>query len=117
MSEPGEAHDPTAHPAGVCGGQTPVELDETTHEFLRALASPTRQRIMLLFAQGAELSVGEVAERTGLGQSTVSEQLALLRRGGILASRREGKTVLYHSDRERVSHALADLQNYLRFCC
>ncbi|MGI5149554.1 helix-turn-helix domain-containing protein [Plantactinospora sp. CA-294935] len=43
------------------------------------------------FAQGAELSVSEVAERAGIGQSTASEQLTLLRRGGILTSRREGQ--------------------------
>ena len=103
--------------AGPACGPEPVELSEATHDFLKALASPTRQRIMLLFAQGAELPVGEVAERIGIGQSTASQQLALLRRGGILTSRREGKIVLYRSDRDRASAALEDLQTYLRFCC
>jgi tellurite resistance protein TerB len=94
-----------------------VELSVVTHDFLKALASPTRQRVMLLFARGGELSVGEVAERAGLGQSTASEQLALLRRGGILTSRREGKVVLYRADREGVLAALSDLQQYLLACC
>ncbi|MUL44295.1 winged helix-turn-helix transcriptional regulator [Streptomonospora sp. PA3] len=101
----------------ACGAEGSAELSEATHDFLKALASPTRQRIMLLFAQGAELSVGEVAERIGIGQSTASQQLALLRRGGILASRREGKIVLYRSDRERSLAALDDLRTYLRYCC
>ncbi len=97
--------------------QPPLALDGATHEFLKALASPTRQRIMLLFARGAELSVGEVAERIGIGQSTASQQLALLRRGGIVTARRDGKTVFYRSDRESVLSALGDLQTYLQTCC
>ncbi|GAA4902772.1 ArsR/SmtB family transcription factor [Streptomonospora salina] len=101
----------------TCRGQASAELSEATHDFLKALASPPRQRIMLLFAQGAELSVGEVAERIGIGQSTASQQLALLRRGGILASRRDGKIVLYRSDRDRSLAALDELRTYLRYCC
>ncbi|WP_369201446.1 ArsR/SmtB family transcription factor [Streptomyces sp. PU-14G] len=94
-----------------------AELHPATHDFLKALANPTRQKVMLLFAQGAELSVNEVAEQAGISQPTASQQLALLRRGGILASRRDGKVVLYCSDKEGVAAALADLQAYLRVCC
>jgi DNA-binding transcriptional ArsR family regulator len=99
------------------GADTDLELTPATHEFLRALASPSRQDVMLLFARGAELSVGEVAEKAGLGQSTASQQLAFLRRGGILTSRRQGKVVLYRADREGVMAALDDLQAYLLACC
>ncbi len=103
---------------GAAGaGSCVPELATATHEFLKALASPTRQRIMLLFARGAELSVNEIAERAGVGQSTASQQLALLRRGGIVTSRREGKVVLYRADREGTAAALADLQAYLESCC
>ncbi|WP_156741037.1 ArsR/SmtB family transcription factor [Occultella aeris] len=92
-------------------------LSPSTHNFLTALASPTRQRIMLLFASGAELSVGEIAERAGIGQSTASHQLQLLRRGGIVTPRRDGKVVLYRADRDGMSQALGDLQDYLKVCC
>jgi len=98
-------------------GQLPVELKPTTREFLKALTSPTRQRIMLLFARGAELAVGEVADQAGIGQSTASEQLAVLRRAGIVTSRRDGKIVLYRSDRAGALEVLADLQAYLQTCC
>lgn len=93
------------------------ELSSETHEFLRALASPTRQQIMLLFARGAELSVNEIAERAGIGQSTASTQLAILRRGRIVTSRRDGKVVLYRADRDGTQAALGDLQRYLSICC
>ncbi|GAA1570995.1 hypothetical protein GCM10009789_25680 [Kribbella sancticallisti] len=101
----------------VCAPREPVALSAATHDFLKALASPTRQRIMLLFARGAELSVNEVAEQAGIGQSTASQQLDLLRRGAVVTSRREGKTVLYRADRDGSATALADLQTYLKNCC
>ncbi|MEU4290856.1 metalloregulator ArsR/SmtB family transcription factor [Kribbella sp. NPDC026596] len=107
--------DPKAAPADAVDDL--VELHAATHDFLKALSSPTRQRIMLLFARGTELSVNEVAEHAGIGQSTASQQLDLLRRGGIVSARREGKSVLYSADREGAAAALADLQAYLRTCC
>ncbi|HEY9292374.1 MAG TPA: helix-turn-helix domain-containing protein [Microlunatus sp.] len=51
---------------------------------LEALASPTRQPIMMLFRKGAELSVNEVAEQAGVRQSTASQHQAILRAGGIV---------------------------------
>ncbi|MTG90255.1 metalloregulator ArsR/SmtB family transcription factor [Cellulosimicrobium sp. BIT-GX5] len=96
---------------------SPLELSQATHDFLSALASPTRQRVLLLFARGAELAVGEVAERAGISQPTASQQLQILRRGGIVTSRREGRVVFYRADRDGVTRALGDLQAYLQVCC
>jgi DNA-binding transcriptional ArsR family regulator len=103
--------------AATCAPEEPVELRAATHDFLKALSSPTRQRIMLLFARGAELSVNEVASQAGIGQSTASQQLDILRRGAVVTSRREGKTVLYRADKDGTSAALTDLQTYLQNCC
>ncbi|GIJ30878.1 ArsR/SmtB family transcription factor [Micromonospora sediminimaris] len=96
---------------------TDWHLAPQTQEFLKALGSPTRQRMMMLFSAGAELSVGEVAERVGVSQATASQQLTLLRRGGIVRSRRDGKTVLYRADPEGALTALSDLRSYLTNCC
>lgn len=98
-------------------GAQPVELSLGTQDFLTALASPTRQAILLLFARGAELSVGQVAEQANIGQSTASEQLKTLRRANIVTARREGKVVLYRADRDGMARALSDLQAYLQTCC
>jgi DNA-binding transcriptional ArsR family regulator len=107
----------TDAPTATCGSTEPVELATATHDFLKALASPTRQRIMLLFSRGAELSVNEVAEHAGVSQSAASQQLDLLRRGGVVTSRRDGKAVLYRADKQGSAAALADLQAYLQNCC
>ncbi|RAO57104.1 Nodulation protein NolR [Micromonospora saelicesensis] len=114
MDEPNPAQvaPPATAPPGAPGGLAP-----DTQEFLKALGSPTRQRIMMLFAQGAELSVGHVAERVGISQATASQQLALLRRGRVVTSRRDGKTVYYRADRDGAQAALAELQSYLKTCC
>lgn len=96
---------------------TPSTLTEPARDFLKALASETRQQMMLLFAGGRELTVGEVAERCGLGQSTASEQLAILRRGGLVTATRDGKLVRYRADAASAAARLADLQAYLSCCC
>ncbi|MDP3891941.1 helix-turn-helix transcriptional regulator [Nocardioides sp.] len=119
MSKAADVSTPSAAQPDVGDDHTPgpPELAPGTHEFLKALANPSRQRVMLLFAKGGVLSVGEVAEQAGLGQSTASEHLAALRRGGIVTSERHGKVVLYRADRAGVRTALSDLQAYLLACC
>ncbi|SFI61004.1 DNA-binding transcriptional regulator, ArsR family [Streptosporangium canum] len=107
----------TTSPAATAGATCAPQLPQAAQDFLKALANPGRQQIMLLFAQGAELSVNQVAEQAGISQSAASQQLALLRRGGIVTSRRAGKEVLYRGDRDSVTRILGDLQDYLKFCC
>ena len=60
-----------------------------TLKSLRALADPTRLRLMALL-QREELSVNELQEITGLGQSRISTHLGQLQDSGLLESRREG---------------------------
>ena len=55
---------------------TAAALDEQA-ELLRALAHPMRLAILLSLGAG-ERSVGVIAERTGLVQPTLSQQLSLL---------------------------------------
>jgi ubiquinone/menaquinone biosynthesis C-methylase UbiE/DNA-binding transcriptional ArsR family regulator len=68
---------------------------------LRLLADPNRLRILLLLAT-EELSVAELQEILGLGQSTISTQLSQLKSAGLIEDRRAGKNNLY-----RLEHAAA----------
>src|SRR5207302_1064910 len=61
---------------------------------LRILADSTRLRLLLLL-QKEELSVVEIQEILGMGQSRISSQLAQLKRAGLVADRRVGKNVFY----------------------
>ena len=66
----------------------------STINFLRLLADPTRLRLLLLLEQ-EELSVAELQEVLGMGQSRISSHLAQLKRAGVVTDRRAGKNVYY----------------------
>ena len=66
----------------------------STLNFLRLLADPTRLRLMLLLEQ-EELSVAELQEILGMGQSRISSHLAQLKRARVVQDRRAGKNVYY----------------------
>ena len=66
----------------------------STINFLRLLADPTRLRLLLLLEQ-EELSVAELQEILGMGQSRISSHLAQLKRAGVVEDRRAGKNVYY----------------------
>jgi ArsR family transcriptional regulator len=69
-----------------------------TLKYLRALADPTRLRILALLDR-EELSVHELQEITSLGQSRISTHLGLLQEVGLLESRRDGKRTFYRFHR------------------
>src|SRR5947207_4804967 len=66
----------------------------STINFLRLIADPTRLRLLLLLEQ-EELSVAELQEILGMGQSRISSHLAQLKRAGAVLDRRAGKNVYY----------------------
>lgn len=61
---------------------------------LRILSDPTRMRLMLLLVE-EELTVAELQEIVGMGQSRISSGLGQLKRGGLAAGRRVGKNIFY----------------------
>ncbi len=63
-------------------------------ERLKALADPTRLKILHSLEQG-ERCVSDILAAVGGSQANVSKHLALLRRTGIVAARRAGTNVLY----------------------
>jgi DNA-binding transcriptional ArsR family regulator len=89
------------------------QLDAATRTFLHALANEQRQQLLALFTGGAELTVSRVAERLKISQPTASQRLALLRRGGVLAARRDGRQVRYRVDAHAVERSLTELRTYL----
>lgn len=74
----------------------------------RTLGDPSRLRILSLLAR-EELSVTELQEILGLGQSTVSGHLAQLRRVGLVGARKEGSLTLSYLDAPEGEESLAAL--------
>src|SRR2546425_1749877 len=66
----------------------------STINLLRLLADQTRLRLLLLLEQ-EELSVAELQDILGMGQSRISSHLAQLKRAGVVEDRRAGKNVYY----------------------
>ena len=71
-----------------------TDLQSFKAEFFKALAHPIRIRILELL-RARERSVQELQALLDLDQSTVSQQLAVLRAKNIVTARKEGTTVRY----------------------
>ena len=67
---------------------------------LKLLTDPTRLRILLLLDAEA-LSVADLQELLGMGQSRISTQLSQLKSGGLVRDERSGKHNFYRSEMSR----------------
>jgi len=81
-------HQPAGEP--VSSG----ELRSFKARFFKALAHPTRIRILEILTHGSR-TVHELQEALTLEQATVSQQLAVLRNQGIVNAEKEGLSVRY----------------------
>jgi len=78
---------------------------------MRALGNESRLMILCTLADG-ELSVGELNEMIPLSQSALSQQLARLRREGLVETRRESQTIYYSicpGPADRIIHLLHEM--------
>lgn len=72
-----------------------IEVDVTAMaEMLKAVADPTRQRILRLLEEKPR-TVSEIVERFTLSQPTISRHLQVLRNAGLAAAARDGQHVIY----------------------
>ncbi|HEX5614094.1 MAG TPA: metalloregulator ArsR/SmtB family transcription factor [Acidimicrobiia bacterium] len=69
-------------------------VPEVKAELFKALAHPARIRVLEVLADG-ERSVGELLPLVGIEASHLSQQLGVLRRAGLVRTRREGSAVFY----------------------
>jgi ubiquinone/menaquinone biosynthesis C-methylase UbiE len=78
---------------------------------LRVLGDTNRLRMLLLLSR-EELSVAELQEILGMGQSSISTHLAQLKHAGLVEDRRTGKNIWYRSkaDGDVLSGLLGTLQ-------
>lgn len=83
-------------------------MTDDSDDLFRALADPTRRRILDLLAERGTLTVGQLAaEFPELVPSGISKHLMGLRAAGLVNARREGRQRLYRIDGDTLSAALA----------
>ena len=71
-----------------------LPISELKADLFRALSHPARIRILETLSAG-ERSVGELQPEIGIELSHLSQQLGVLRRAGLVTSRKEGQSVYY----------------------
>jgi len=79
---------------------------EVKANLFRVLGHPARVRVLELLKDG-ERSVGALQSELGLDSGGTSQHLAALRRIGLVSARREGTSVFYSVEDERVFDLLA----------
>lgn len=68
---------------------------ETRARILKALAHPSRLKLLDLLAEQEEVCVCDLTEKIGSDMSTVSRHLAQLRNAGVIESEKRGQMVFY----------------------
>lgn len=87
-------------------------IPELKAELLRALAHPARIRALEVLGDGPR-SVGDLQPLVGIESSHLSQQLAVLRRAGLVTTRKEGASVVYEIADPELSTLLASARRLL----
>ncbi|WP_447553064.1 ArsR/SmtB family transcription factor [Vreelandella sp. EE22] len=78
---------------------------------LKALANEKRLQILCLLTE-KELSVTQINQQLELSQSALSQHLAILRRDGLVQTRRASQTIYYSLSSESAKAVLAALAHH-----
>lgn len=81
-------------------------LHQLKAEFFKTLGHPARIRILELLSE-REMAVGELLPEVRIEASNLSQQLAVLRRAGLVTTRKEGSLVYYSLTSRHVAELLA----------
>ena len=86
-------------------------------DFFKAMGNEKRQEILLaIFSDRKEHNITEVAGRAGIAQSTASEHLFILKRAGVLTSRKVEKEVYYKMDTQGILRIVEEIKAALKCC-
>jgi len=86
-----------------------IPLDEEVSDiadFFKVFGDSTRLKILFLLSHG-ELPVNAIAEKLGMQQSTISQQLKLLRASRLVRHRKEGRSIHYRLNDDHIEKILA----------
>jgi DNA-binding transcriptional ArsR family regulator len=92
----------------VCGRLPDSQYVELAVEVFAMLADATRVRIILALRDAGELSVNHLADIVDKSPAAVSQHLAKMRMGRLVASRQNGTRVFYRLANEHARQLVAD---------
>ncbi|HEX4247735.1 MAG TPA: metalloregulator ArsR/SmtB family transcription factor [Pseudonocardia sp.] len=96
----------------VCEAIAHLPEPDTLHDWVTRfalLADQTRLALLLCIHHAGEICVSDLAAATGTKDSTVSQALRLLRAHGVVATRRDGRTIHYHLTDDSIPALLGQL--------
>ncbi|WP_349829541.1 ArsR/SmtB family transcription factor [Brevibacterium litoralis] len=103
------AHSPhaVACESGLPHVEAPEEAIARTAEVFKALATPSRLRILLILSHGPSTVTG-IVDHTHLSQPLVSQHLKLMRGLGLVSVLRQGREAIYSLQDDHVAHMVVD---------
>jgi ArsR family transcriptional regulator, lead/cadmium/zinc/bismuth-responsive transcriptional repressor len=105
------------HPKAVAKAKSTLPASRDilgASELLKAVADPTRMRILSALRSVDELCVYDISVVVDMSESAVSHQLRLLRAVNLVTPRKEGRQVFYRLSDNHVSAILNDALEHAR---
>ncbi len=79
-----------------------------------ALGDEHRQRILLMFERGEELTIKDIVDASPLSRTAVTHHVRMLREAEVLTAEKRGKAVFLRPNPRRVLEALNAVREYIR---
>lgn len=76
------------------------------NKIFRALSDQTRRQVLELL-RGGDLTAGQLADRSPLARSTLSEHLSVLKDAGLIVAERHGTTIMYSLNESALEEVVA----------
>ena len=83
-------------------------------EILKALGDETRQRILLLFDPGEELTIKDIADLFPCSRTNIVHHIEILERAKILSRRKSGRDVFLSLNKDVLIDALENVLTYIK---
>jgi DNA-binding transcriptional ArsR family regulator len=87
---------------------------KTMSEVFKALSDPTRLKILLLLLSFKKLCVNSIADKIGLTQPAISQQLKILRNAKVIDAQKVGLYVHYSINNETIGEYIGIFNNLYR---
>lgn len=96
----------------------PIKIDflhiKKSSLILRALNHKLRQQMIYLLDEHKKMTVTEIYVKLRLEQSVASQHLAILRRAGIVATKRDGKFIYYTVNYPRIKEVIRFVEDLIK---
>ena len=79
-----------------------------------ALGDGNRQRILLMFERGEELTIKDIVDVSPLSRTAVTHHVRMLTQAGVLTGEKRGKAFFLRPNPRRVLEALNAVRRYIR---